>query len=66
MTAVNKLREMELEKAPGVAETIDWVASLQAVGEDDLTIDGANDTLGAILKDRNDLEMARENLQEII
>ena len=66
VTAVNKLREMELEKAPGVAETIDWVASLQAVGEDDLTIDGANDTLGAILKDRNDLEMARENLQEII
>jgi MoxR-like ATPase len=64
--AVNRLRELELEKAPGVAETIDWVSSLQAIGAEDLTPESATDTLGAILKDRQDFETAKDNLQEII
>jgi MoxR-like ATPase len=64
--AVNRLREMELEKSPGVAETIDWVSSLQAIQAVDLTAESATDTLGSILKDRNDLETVKENLQEIV
>ncbi len=64
--AVNRLREMELEKSPGVAEAIDWVSSLQAIQADDLTAESAMDSLGAILKDRSDIETVKENLQEIV
>ncbi len=36
VTAVNRLREMDLAKPPGVAETIDWVNTLGVVGAEDL------------------------------
>jgi hypothetical protein len=64
--AVNKLREMELEKAPGVAETIDWVESLTAVGAEDLTEDSLRDTIGAIIKDRDDLDTALNNVKDLV
>lgn len=63
---VHKLREMELDKAPGVAETIDWVQSLQAIGATDLTDDTLRDTIGAIIKDRDDLEAVLHNVEELI
>jgi MoxR-like ATPase len=66
VAAVNELRMMELEKSPGVAETIDWVNSLTAIGADDLTLSSAQDTLGSILKDRDDLAVTLEKLEEII
>jgi MoxR-like ATPase len=66
VAAVNELREMELEKSPGVAETIDWVNSLAAIGAEDLTLTSAQDTLGSILKDRDDLAVTLERLEEII
>jgi MoxR-like ATPase len=66
VAAVNELRMMELEKSPGVAETIDWVNSLTAIGADDLTLSSAQDTLGSILKDRDDLVVTLEKLEEII
>lgn len=66
VAAVNYLREMELEKSPGVAETIDWVNSLTAIGASDLTSESAKDTLGSILKDRDDLTVTLEQLEEII
>ena len=59
--AVHRLREMDLAKPPGVAETIDWVRMLGFLGADELTAD----TLGAVIKDRDDLELVRENLTEI-
>jgi MoxR-like ATPase len=59
--AVHRLREMDLAKPPGVAETIDWVRMLGFLGSDELTAD----TLGAVIKDRDDLELVRENLTEI-
>lgn len=64
--AVNQLRQMELEKVPGVAETIDWVESLGAVGASDLTEASAADTLGAVIKDRDDLEYTMKNLNDIV
>lgn len=64
--AVHRLREMELEKAPGVAETLDWVEALRAVGAEDLTDEAARDTLGAILKDRDDLQAALDNMEELV
>ncbi len=66
VTAVNHLREMELEKSPGVAETIDWVQSLDAVGADQLTTEHATDTLGAVVKDRDDLEYTMRNIKDIV
>jgi MoxR-like ATPase len=63
--AVHRLREMDLAKPPGVAETIDWVRTLDFLGETTFTVQGACDTLGAVIKDRDDLELVRENLAEI-
>jgi MoxR-like ATPase len=64
--AVHRLRELDLAKPPGVAETIDWVRTLGVLGEEDLTQDAAGDTLGAVIKDRDDLDLVRETLAEII
>jgi hypothetical protein len=57
---------MELAKPPGVAETIDWVAALDVLGERDLTVAAAGDTLGAVIKDRDDLELVRESLEDVV
>ena len=64
--AVHRLREMDLAKPPGVAETIDWVRTLEFLGETELTPHAADDTLGAVIKDHDDLDLVRENLAEII
>ena len=63
---VNKLREMELEKSPGVAETIDWVESLDAIGAQTLSAESATQTLGSIIKGRDDLEYVSSTISEII
>ena len=66
VSAVNRLRAMDLEKLPGVAETIDWTESVTALGSDSLTAEIALDTLGAVVKDRDDLEFASRNIQDVI
>jgi MoxR-like ATPase len=63
--AVHRLRELDLAKPPGVAETIDWVRTLGFLGETELTPEAADDTLGAIIKDRDDLDLVRDSLEEI-
>ena len=65
VAAVNRLRELELAKPPGVAETIDWARTLDLLGERALSTDAADLTLGSVLKEREDLELAREHLDEI-
>jgi MoxR-like ATPase len=66
VAAVNRLRELDLAKPPGVAETIDWARTLDVLGQAELTEDAAADTLGAVIKDRDDLELARDSLAEIV
>src|SRR3954452_20556117 len=66
VAAVNRLRELDLAKPPGVAETLDWVATLDVLGETELAVRTMDDTLGAVVKDRDDLELVRENLKEIV
>jgi MoxR-like ATPase len=66
VAAVNRLREMDLEKPPGVAETIDWAESLDALGVDSLTDEAALDTLGSVVKDRDDLEYASKSIQDVV
>ena len=65
VSAVQRLRELDLAKPPGVAETIDWARTLDFLGETDLDAGNAQDTLGAVIKDRDDLDVVRDNLQEI-
>ncbi len=66
VAAVNRLRDLDLVKPPGVAETLDWVNTLTVLGETDLDVRSADDTLGAIVKERDDLELVRENLENVI
>ena len=65
VAAVQRLRELDLAKPPGVAETIDWARTLDFLGETDLHAGNAQDTLGAVVKDRDDLEVVLDNLEEI-
>ena len=68
VAAVNRLRELDLAKPPGVAETIDWARTLGLLGGAEATgLDAqmAQDTLGAVVKERDDLDVARDNLEEI-
>ena len=66
VAAVNRLRDMDLTKPPGVAETLDWATALDAVGAEDLSEEHAADTLGAVLKDRDDLELVGEAISHVI
>lgn len=66
VAAVTRLRELDLMKPPGVAETIDWARTLDFLGETDLTPAVASDTLGAVVKERDDLALVRESLGEIV
>jgi MoxR-like ATPase len=65
VAAVNRLRELDLAKPPGVAETIDWARTLSFLGETDLDTAVAADTLGAVVKERDDLEVVKDNLAAI-
>ncbi len=64
--AVARLRTLDVAKRPGVAETIDWAHALAFLGMDRLDEDSAADTLGAVLKDHEDLELARGRLSEVV
>jgi MoxR-like ATPase len=54
------LRDMDLAKAPGVAETIDWTQALVALGCEELDATVVEQTLGAVLKHYEDLELLRD------
>jgi MoxR-like ATPase len=54
--AVRRLRQSEVQKPPGIAETIDWVAALELLGVDHLDRSAADRTLGSVLKYRDDQE----------
>ena len=66
VASVHRLRDMDLAKPPGVAETLDWVESLGAIGADDLTNETAIDTLGAVIKDRDDLDLVASDITRVV
>ena len=51
---VGELREADLLKPPGIAETIDWTQALHVLGADRLDGDPATATLGAAVKYHED------------
>jgi MoxR-like ATPase len=56
---VQELRKLDLYKLPGVAETLDWANALVALDAHSLTQDAVEDTLGAILKYQDDINLVR-------
>jgi MoxR-like ATPase len=54
-----ELRSLDLYKVPGVSETIDWVAALVALDRETLDPQAIDDTLGVVLKAKEDLEALR-------
>ena len=63
---MKELREMKLEKTPGVAETLDWAQALAAMHFDHLDKEVVADTLGVILKDWQDIRTVTDSLSEIL
>ena len=57
--AVARLRAGDIQKPPGIAEAIDWVAALRLLGAERLDADAAERTLGSVLKYREDQEVVR-------
>jgi MoxR-like ATPase len=58
--AVAELRNLDLYKAPGVAETIDWATALAALGAKRIDEASAADTIGTVLKYREDQARVQE------
>jgi len=65
-SAVARLRGMEIAKRPGVAETIDWANALSFLGVGGLDTEVADATLGSVLKDHEDQQLARARLAEVL
>lgn len=53
---VQALRAEDLFKAPGVAETLDWLAALVTLGQTELNEGAVRDSLGALLKYQDDIQ----------
>jgi len=58
-TVVQQLRQRELYKVPGVSETIDWAAALTALDRVSLDAASAAETIGVLLKAKEDIEAIR-------
>jgi MoxR-like ATPase len=56
---VQRLRELDLFKVPGIAETIDWASALHQLDIIELTPDAIDDTLGVLLKYQDDIAKIR-------
>jgi MoxR-like ATPase len=64
---VRGLRGLDLAKPPGVAETIDWAHALSALGREVIDAEVVEQTLGSILKYREDIEAVRdETLADLV
>ena len=67
---IQKLRQIELFKAPGVAETIDWAGALTELDKVALDPETVSDTIGVLLKYQDDIARieqgeGRRILQEV-
>ena len=63
---VSRLRGLELVKQPGVAETINWARALNQLGEERVTDENLDISLGAVVKDHDDLSTVRGRANEIL
>jgi len=64
--AVHRLREMDLKKAPGISETLDWARALVVLNAESLDRELVRDTLNLVLKYEKDILKAGENVQQLL
>lgn len=57
---VRELRGLDLAKPPGVAETIDWTMAMNALGRREIDAEVVQQTLGSVLKYREDIEAVQD------
>ncbi|MEM7372154.1 MAG: MoxR family ATPase [Bacteroidota bacterium] len=65
-TFMAEVRQMRLEKVPGVAETLDWAMALASLHIDHLDKQIVEDTLGVVLKDWQDIRQTSLSLSELL
>jgi MoxR-like ATPase len=65
--AVSRMRASDIQKPPGIAEALDWVAALDLLGVEHLDVASADRTLGSVLKYSEDQEVVRAaGLEQLI
>jgi MoxR-like ATPase len=64
--AVHGIRQLELLKPPGVAESLDWARALQLLGAQELDVAAAAASQGAVLKYREDSDRVRAQLDAVL
>ena len=62
---MKELRQLKLEKVPGVAETLDWALALSSLHLTHLDKETVEDTLGIVLKDWQDIRHTQDSLSEL-
>ena len=62
ISTVQQLREAELFKAPGIAETLDWGRAIQSMDLKELDEETVNATLGVVLKYQDDIMQVKDLL----
>ncbi len=63
--ALSQLRNMDLRKAPSVAEAVDWAEALSAMGIETLSVETVLQTLNVLIKDHADMEEAKRQLTRL-
>lgn len=63
-TFTQGLRDVDLFKSPGMAETLDWTSALMALGSKDLSDEVVEETLGVILKYQEDVDKVRGDVAQ--
>ena len=63
---VHRLRDEDLVKPPGVAETLDWARALERLGVSVLDLETAAATVGAVVKYREDADRVRASLERML
>ena len=63
---IGYLRGQNLQKTPGVAETIDWARALITLNTTSLTQESIDSTLGCILKSQKDIDEIRHSITNIL
>jgi MoxR-like ATPase len=66
VAAVDKLRRLELKKAPSIAETLDWVQALVLMNADTLSTELVAQTLNLVIKHEVDVEKAKPQLHSLV
>jgi MoxR-like ATPase len=66
VVVVQQLREVGLQKPPGVAETLDWARALHLLGTTTLDLESSARSLGALVKYREDAQKVQQALDQLL